>query len=99
MKFNKAKSGSIVVLDSRNGEVLALANWPTYNPNDRRTFRPERWRNRAIVDKFEPGSTLKPFTVAAAIDSGYYEVDSLINVGTGKLRIGNNTISDTISKD
>ena len=92
---NDARAGSIVVLDAHSGEVLALANWPSYNPNNRLTFKARRTRNRAVVDLFEPGSTLKPFTVAAAIDAGLLGPGSVIDVESGILRIGNRTIHDT----
>lgn len=91
---HSAKAGSIVVLDVRTGEVLALANWPSHNPNNRDTFSPGRARNRAIVDLFEPGSTLKPFTAAAAIEAGYISPTSMIDIGTGRLTVGNRTIRD-----
>jgi cell division protein FtsI (penicillin-binding protein 3) len=81
------------VLDARTGEVLALANQPTYNPNTP-TNLADRGRNRAIVDTFEPGSTLKPFTVATVLEAGTFKPDTLINTGTGKMTIGPATISD-----
>lgn len=89
-----ARAGSVVVLDVHTGEVLALANWPTYNPNNRDTFTAERARNRAVVDLFEPGSTLKPFTAAAAIEAGYANPDSVIDVAPGRMQVGNRTIRD-----
>jgi cell division protein FtsI (penicillin-binding protein 3) len=92
---HNAKAGSIVVLDAHSGEVLALANWPSYNPNNRQTFQAKRTRNRAVVDLFEPGSTLKPFTAAAAIDAGLLGPGTVIDVESGLLRIGNRTIHDT----
>jgi cell division protein FtsI (penicillin-binding protein 3) len=92
---HNARAGSIVVLDAHSGEVLALTNWPSYNPNNRLTFKAKRTRNRAVVDMFEPGSTLKPFTAAAAIDAGLLGPGSMINVESGLLRIGNRTIHDT----
>ena len=92
---HNARAGSIVVLDAHSGEVLALANWPSYNPNNRLTFKARRTRNRAVVDLFEPGSTLKPFTVAAAIDAGLLGPGTVIDVESGILRIGNRTIHDT----
>ncbi len=92
--LNEAKSGSLVVLDVTTGEVLALANWPTYNPNNRDTLKEGRTRNRAVVDLFEPGSTLKPFTVAAALDSGLVGPGSMIDTEGGHYRIGNRTIHD-----
>ena len=91
---HKAKAASIVVLDVHSGEVLALANWPSYNPNNRETFDATRTRNRAVVDLFEPGSTLKPFTAAAAIDAGLLGPGTMIDVESGRLRIGNRTIHD-----
>ena len=86
---NAAKAGSIVVADVSTGEVLALCNWPTYNPNNRETLDTTRSRNRAIVDLFEPGSTLKPFTVAAALESGLVKPGSLIDTEGGHMLVGN----------
>jgi len=91
---HEAKAGSIVVLDATSGEVLALANWPTYNPNNRDTLKMARSRNRAVVDLFEPGSTLKPFTAAAALESGLVGPGSVINTEHGRLTIGKRTIRD-----
>jgi cell division protein FtsI (penicillin-binding protein 3) len=92
--LNEAKAGSVVVLDVVTGEVLALANWPTYNPNNRETLKAGRARNRAVVDLFEPGSTLKPFTVAAALEAGLVSPESLIDTEGGHYTIGNRTIRD-----
>ncbi|MBE2258032.1 MAG: penicillin-binding protein 2 [Candidatus Accumulibacter sp.] len=92
---NKAKAGGVVVLDARSGEILALANWPTYNPNNRESLTGSQLRNRAVTDTFEPGSTLKPFTIALAIDSGKLRFDTIINCAPGRLTIGRATISDT----
>jgi cell division protein FtsI (penicillin-binding protein 3) len=92
--LNDAKAGSLVVLDVNTGEVLALANWPTYNPNNRDTLKVGRARNRAVVDLFEPGSTLKPFTVAAALESGRVSPGSMIDTQGGHYTIGNRTIHD-----
>jgi len=89
-----AKAGSIVVLDATSGEVLALANWPTYNPNNRDTLKMARSRNRAVVDLFEPGSTLKPFTAAAALESGLVGPASVIDTEHGRFTIGKRTIRD-----
>ncbi len=94
---HQAKAASIVVLDVHSGEVLAMANWPSYNPNNRETFDTWRTRNRAVVDLFEPGSTLKPFTAAAALDAGLLGPGTLIDVESGRLRIGNRTIRDVHS--
>jgi cell division protein FtsI (penicillin-binding protein 3) len=91
---HEAKAGSIVVLDAASGEVLALANWPTYNPNNRDTLKMARSRNRAVVDLFEPGSTLKPFTAAAALESGLVGPGSVIDTEHGRFTIGKRTIRD-----
>ena len=91
---NRAKAGGIVVLDVQTGEVLAMANLPSYNPNNRGKLEPRRTRNRAVTDLFEPGSTLKPFTVAAAIESGRFTPDTVVQTGTGELVIGSATIHD-----
>ena len=90
-----AKSGAVVVLDALTGEVLALANYPGYNPNNRDNVNVQSMRNRAVVDEFEPGSTMKPFTIAAALDAGKVRSDTLINTQRGELRIGRKTIHDT----
>ncbi len=90
-----AKAGAIVVLDVRSGEVLALANLPTYDPNDRRKLSGEQLRNRVLTDTYEPGSTLKPFTIALALEHGIVRPDTIIPTGAGKFAIGPNTISDT----
>jgi cell division protein FtsI (penicillin-binding protein 3) len=94
VSLHEAKAGSVVVLDAASGEVLALANWPSYNPNNRDTFTPARARNRAVVDLFEPGSTLKPFTAAAAIEAGQVSARSAIDTAPGMMKIGNRTIRD-----
>lgn len=90
-----AKAGGIVVLDVASGEVLAMANMPTYNPNNRVRLDPKRARNRAVTDLFEPGSTLKPFTAAVALEAGLFKPETVIQTGGGKLTIGPHTISDT----
>lgn len=91
---NKAKAGGIIVLDTRSGEILALANWPTYNPNNREHLSGEQLRNRALTDTFEPGSTLKPFTIALALEKGKVRFDTVIDCSAGKLTIGPATITD-----
>ncbi len=91
---HKAKAGGIVVIDAKNGEVLALANLPTYNPNNRTRLSGAQLRNRAFTDTFEPGSTFKPFTVALALEKGNVRVDTQIQTAPGKLTIGSATISD-----
>jgi cell division protein FtsI (penicillin-binding protein 3) len=90
-----AKSGAIIVLDAKSGEVLALANWPSYDPNNRNRTNPQALRNRAVTDLFEPGSTMKPFTVAAALEAGKVNANSMINTENGALTIGKHTIHDT----
>ena len=92
---HRADSGSIVVLDVDTGEVLAVVNQPTYNPNDRAQYTAERYRNRAITDIFEPGSTVKPLVVAAALESGQYDADSMIDTAPGFLMVGPKRIEDT----
>ena len=89
-----ASGGSVVVLDVDTGEVLAMANQPSYNPNNRAGTRTAWLRNRAVTDMFEPGSTMKAFTVAAALESGKFRPESLIETSPGKLRIGSKVISD-----
>ena len=91
---HKAKAGGLVILDVRTGEILALANWPAYNPNARDRTARERMRNRALTDVFEPGSTLKPFAIAAALEAGTVRPESLVATGNGSLTIGPNTIHD-----
>jgi cell division protein FtsI (penicillin-binding protein 3) len=93
-KFH-AKAGAAVVLDVHTGEVLALANWPTYNPNDRSRLTGEQLRNRVITDTFEPGSTLKPFTVALAMDKGLIKPTTLFDTGAGRYIVGGRPIRDT----
>jgi cell division protein FtsI (penicillin-binding protein 3) len=93
-KFH-AKAGAAIVLDVHTGEVLALTNWPTYNPNDRSHLTGEQLRNRVITDTFEPGSTLKPFTVALALDRGLIKPGTLFDTGNGRYQTGGHTIRDT----
>jgi len=90
----KAKAGGIVVLDTRTGEILALANWPTYNPNNRERLSGAQLRNRAVTDTFEPGSTLKPFAVAQALEEGKVRFDTIISCAPGRMTISGRTISD-----
>jgi len=86
---SKARAGSAVVLDVSSGEVLAMVNQPSYNPNNRNDLNKDRVRNRVATDVFEPGSTIKPFTVAAALESGKFHPDTVIDTGSGFLRINN----------
>lgn len=94
VQTNRAKAGAAVVLDARTGEVLALANWPTYNPNQRDQLSGAQLRNRAITDTFEPGSTMKPFTIALALELGEVTPSTVIQTAPGRLTIGPNTIGD-----
>ena len=89
-----AKAASLVMVDVKTGEILAMANQPTYNPNNRRNMQPAAMRNRAMIDVFEPGSTVKPFSIAAALGTGKYQPDSVINTLPGWMRIGRYTIRD-----
>jgi cell division protein FtsI (penicillin-binding protein 3) len=94
---NKAKAGGIVVLDVRTGEILALANLPSYNPNDRKDLSGAQLRNRVMTDTFEPGSTLKPFTVALALETKRVTPSTTFQTGPGKLTIGTASIGDAES--
>jgi len=89
-----AKAASLVMVDVQTGEILAMANQPTYNPNNRRNLQPAAMRNRAMIDVFEPGSTVKPFSIAAALGTGKYQPDSVVNTLPGWMRIGRYTIRD-----
>ncbi len=92
---HKAKAGSVVVLDAHTGEVLALANYPSYVPDQRRNLTGEQLRNRALTDTFEPGSTMKPITVALALESGRVRPETLIDTTPGRITITGSTINDT----
>jgi len=92
--LNHAKAGGLVIIDVKTGEILALANLPTYNPNSRNKVLPSMMRNRALTDTFEPGSTMKPFTIAAALDAGRIRPDTVIETAPGTLTIGTATIHD-----
>lgn len=94
VEANHARAGGLVMLDARSGEILALANWPTYNPNAQNRTSRDRMRNRALTDVFEPGSTLKPFTIAAALETGKVRPDSVVQTAPGSMKIGPNTIHD-----
>ncbi len=92
---HNAKAGGAIVIDARNGEILALANWPTYNPNNRERLSGAQLRNRAITDTYEPGSVMKPFTAALALEKGKVRFDTIINCAPGRMSIGPATISDS----
>ena len=90
---NKAYSGSVILVDAPRGEILAIANYPSYDNNETFSLNPDSMRNRAIIDMYEPGSSIKPFILARAIDSGLYDLASLID--TSPVKIGSRTIRDT----
>ena len=92
---NKAKAGSVVVLDAISGEVLALTNYPSYNPGKRRNLSGEQLRNRALTDTFEPGSVMKPFTIGLGLETGRVTPNTIIDTGNGHLTITGSTISDS----
>jgi cell division protein FtsI (penicillin-binding protein 3) len=92
VKQYHAKSGSIVVLNPQSGEVLAMVNAPSYNPNDRPPDTNGRYRNRAVTDMFEPGSVIKPFNIALALDSGKYTPNSTIDTSPGRMHVGHNLV-------
>ena len=99
VETHKAKAAGIVVLDVKTGEVLALANLPTYNPNDRKALNGAQLRNRVLTDTFEPGSVIKPFTVALALERGFVKPGTRIQTAPGKMVIGNATIGDSHPHD
>jgi len=94
VRSQDAKGGSVVVMRPKDGAILAMVSWPAYNPNNFRHYRPGQWRNRAITDVFEPGSTLKPFTIAAALESGRWQADSKIYCEKGEMQVADYTIHD-----
>ncbi|WP_460424962.1 peptidoglycan D,D-transpeptidase FtsI family protein [Azotobacter armeniacus] len=89
-----AKAGTLVMLDVKTGEVLAMVNQPTYNPNNKRNLNPAAMRNRALVDVFEPGSTMKPLSMSAALETGRWRPEDKVGVAPGRLQIGRYTIRD-----
>jgi cell division protein FtsI (penicillin-binding protein 3) len=97
IKLHHASSGSVVVLDSRTGELLAAANQPSFNPNNRSKLDPVALRNRVITDVFEPGSTVKPLTIIAALESGQFTPSTMINTNPGHIRVGKKTLLDPIN--
>ncbi len=94
VETHKAKAGGAIVIDARTGEILALVNLPTYNPNNRDHLSGAQLRNRALTDTFEPGSVMKPFTAALALERGKVSPETVINCAPGRLTIGTATISD-----
>ena len=91
---NGAKAGSLVILDVKTGEVLAMSNQPTYNPNNRRNLQPAMMRNRAMIDVFEPGSTMKAISMSAALETGRWKPSDKVEVYPGTLQLGKYTIRD-----
>jgi cell division protein FtsI (penicillin-binding protein 3) len=94
MQEFQAHAGSVVIVDCDTGEVLAMVNQPSFNPNDREQFKPDLYRNRAATDIFEPGSTIKPFIMAAALASGQYRPDSVVDTSPGYMMVGNTPEED-----
>ncbi len=92
---HRARSGSAVIMDARSGEILAMVNSPSFNPNAQRGRRSDSLRNRAVTDVFEPGSTIKPFTVAAGMEQGRYTASTPIDVSPGQMRVGRYLVRDT----
>lgn len=97
VKANQAEGGSIVVLDVATGEILALTSWPSFDPAQRDRMDPGRLRNRAVTDTFEPGSTIKPFSIATALEAGIVTPKTSVDTSPGWMRIGRRTITDTSS--
>ncbi|WP_367025237.1 penicillin-binding transpeptidase domain-containing protein [Methylococcus sp. ANG] len=91
---HRAKAGALVMLDAKTGEVLAMVNQPTFNPNGRNGTVPGSTRNRAVTDLFEPGSTMKPFAVACALEMGAFRANAVINTSPGVMRVGSNVVKD-----
>jgi len=91
---HRARSGSLVLLDAENGDVLAMVNQPSFNPNSHKAIKSGVFRNRAITDLFEPGSTMKPFAVACGLELGLFRPDTVINTSPGSLRVGSNVVKD-----
>ena len=92
-----AKAGIVVTLDSRTGEILALVNFPAYNPNSRNELQPDQTRNRALTDLFEPGSTMKPLTLVAALESGLFTPDTRIDTSPGRVKVGDKVLLDPVN--
>lgn len=93
---NNARSATAIAVDVKTGEILAMTSWPSYNPNDKNgVLNKDAMRNRGAIDSFEPGSTMKPLTVAMALESGKYTANTVVNTSPGSMRVGNHTIRDT----
>ena len=94
VNHHKARAGTLVMLDVKTGEIIAMVGQPSYNPNNRTGLKSGHYRNRALTDVFEPGSTLKPFTIATALESGLYDLNSTIDTRPGFFKVGDHTIRD-----
>jgi len=94
VKANDADSGSVVIIDVKTGEILAMANQPSFNPNNRPLTTSDAIRNRAVTDVFEPGSTIKAFSVASALDSGLYQPDTMVDTSPGYIQVGKKILRD-----
>ncbi|MBJ9984067.1 penicillin-binding protein PBP3 [Acinetobacter sp. S40] len=93
---NNARSASAIAVDVKTGEILAMSSWPSYNPNDKNGLsNKDAMRNRGAIDMFEPGSTMKPFTISAALETGQYTPNSIVNTSPGSMKLGWHTIRDT----
>ncbi|OZB06955.1 MAG: peptidoglycan glycosyltransferase FtsI [Idiomarina sp. 34-48-12] len=98
VRYHQATSGSAVILDVKTGEVLAMVNSPSYNPNNRNDLQPHKLRNRAITDAYEPGSTVKPLAVIAGLEAGVIKPNDVINTSPGWIRLGGRRVSDPINR-
>lgn len=94
IRDNRARSGSMVVMDVTTGEIIAMVNQPAFNPNDRGQIKASAYRNRSATDIIEPGSSIKPFVVAAALQSGHFNGNSVIDTAPGSIRVGSKLIED-----
>ncbi|GAA5218905.1 penicillin-binding transpeptidase domain-containing protein [Corallincola platygyrae] len=94
-EYHRATSGSVVVLDVKTGEVLAMVNTPSYNPNNRKGLKNHRTRNRAVTDTFEPGSSVKPLAVISALDAGAVDSDAVVDTSPGWMRLGGRQVRDS----
>ncbi|WP_417614345.1 penicillin-binding transpeptidase domain-containing protein [Oceanisphaera sp.] len=94
-EYHRATSASLVMLDVKTGEVLAMVNTPSFNPNNRSQYQSFRARNRAVTDTYEPGSTLKPLIVVSALENGVVQADSIVDTSPGWMRLGGKRVSDT----
>ena len=94
VNHHKARAGTLVMLDVKTGEIIAMVGQPSYNPNNRTGLKSGHYRNRALTDVFEPGSTIKPFTIATALESGLYDLNSTIDTRPGFFKVGDHTIRD-----